>query len=94
MLTFQPALASAAEWAVRLLALLLADASICYASSGLCGSTNDSLGGARVRRGKATLFCPRSTQAADEQCRYEESGNGVVFWRHEAQSIARMTAIR
>jgi hypothetical protein len=57
LLTFQPALASAAGRAVRLFALLRADASICSATSGLCGSTNDSLGGrARsARQGNSLL---------------------------------------
>jgi hypothetical protein len=52
------------------------------------------LGGARVRREKAIFFCPRSTQAADEQRRYEKNGKLVLFWHHEALSSAQMSAIR
>ncbi len=41
------------------------------------------LGARRVWREKATFFCPRSNQAADEQCRYKKRGNLVFSWHHK-----------
>ena len=72
LLATWPCLARPAEraflagWAVDVSALQFVDASICSAKLGLCGSTSDYLGRRRVRLEKTIVFCPRSTQTANE----------------------------